>query len=168
MEQHRSTSVQTETQKPQAEPLRTGSASISSAAKSVAGAKKAATVGTPSELSDGPRTRSIKITYEYRRRHYEVYKQTFSPDTPLDVIQQRVNAEISKFKSSGYKSQYPIRAEISSVIKDLPDSKRTMSVDVPGSRNVERQDSAATPAYEQKTASLLDQLKNAEAESDFY
>ncbi|WP_422449343.1 MULTISPECIES: hypothetical protein [unclassified Endozoicomonas] len=168
VEQHHSTSVQTETQKPQAEPSRTGSASISSPAKSVIGAKKAATVGTPSELSDGPRTRSIKITYEYRRRHYEVYKQTFSPDTPLDVIQQRVNAEISKFKNSGYKSQYPIRAELSSVIKDLPDSKRTMSVDVPGSRNVDRQDSAATPSYEQKTASLFDQLKNAEAESDFY
>ncbi|WP_163370585.1 hypothetical protein [Endozoicomonas acroporae] len=168
VEQNRSPSVQTETQKPQAEPLRSGSASISSPAKSVIGAKKAATVGTPSELSDGPRTRSIKITYEYQRRHYEVYKQTFSPDTTLEVIQQRMNAEISKFKSSGYKSQYPIRAEINSVIEDLPDSKRTISVDVPGTRNVERQDSAATSAYEQKTASLLDQLKNAEAESDSY
>lgn len=168
VEQNPPSSVQTETQKPQAEPLRTGSASISSPAKPVIEAKKAATVGTPLPLSDGPRTRSIKITYEYRRRHYEIYKQTFSPDTTLEVIQQRMNAEISKFKSSGYKSQYPIRAEISSVIKDLPDSKRTISVDLPGTRHEEHQDSAATLPYEQKTASLLDELKNAEAESDFY
>lgn len=167
IEPDHSTSVHKETHKLPAEPLRTEEpAATSSPAESVIAAKKAATVGTPPESSDGLRTRTIKITYEKLGRHKDVYKQTFSPGTTLEVLQQRMNAQIRMFKRWGYKGQFPIRAEISSVIKGLPDSQKAFSFDEAGTRKAKLQGSAAKTDYEQEIASLFDKLKYAEAESD--
>uniref|UniRef100_UPI00214821A1 hypothetical protein n=1 Tax=Endozoicomonas sp. ONNA2 TaxID=2828741 RepID=UPI00214821A1 len=149
---------------PQA-PLATAPDSGPAPNKSVSGAKKAATVGTPSE-SDKVRTRSIEITYASLGRHFEVCKQTFATGTTLEDIQQFMNTEISNFKSSSRKRKHSLRARISSEVKGLGDSKKTFSFDMAKTENAKLQGSAAIEAYQQETASLLDKLKNAETEQD--
>ena len=160
----RFTAIHKEAQKQMEASLNTESASASDPAEPVSGAEKTATVGKPSESSDVLRTRSIKIDFGLRGKYTQYHAETFSPGTTLEVIQKRMNDQIIKFKSSAsYRNLFPIRAEISSVVEGFPDSKISRSFDEVRAKKAKHQGSAHSPNYESKTASLFNQLKEAEA-----
>ncbi len=166
-----SSSVPKEAQQ-QEEPLKTEAASASGLAESVTGAERAAEVGKPSASSDDLRTRNVKVTYKTYGTYQRTYEEkTFPAGSSIDSLQEWLNETRVKFKRS-YLGHNAMQVEVTSKIKDCPDSRLQFAFDEGKTTRVKARESDATrasvvsPTFKQTSESLLADLKSAEAKAD--